>query len=237
MRAAGMARLTGIPDNPTMHPVLYSFRRCPYAMRARLALHASGIAIELREVVLRDKPGCMLAASPKGSVPVLVLPDGGVIDESWEIMLWALHQHDPGGWLGKNNAYVAAATALIIDNDTTFKGYLDRYKYPDRHPEHPQTHYRIQAEIFLRGLESRLRVTPCLLGDTLSIADAGIFPFVRQFADVDKNWFAQAPYASLHRWLDAFLDSPDFAAVMRKHPPWQPGDTPVILANEKVNPC
>ena len=108
-----------------MPPVLYSFRRCPYAMRARLALYASGIAIELREVALRNKPESMLSASPKGSVPVLVLPDGQVIDESWEIMLWALHQHDPDGWLGKNNAYAEAATQLIIENDTSFKDNLD----------------------------------------------------------------------------------------------------------------
>lgn len=206
-------------------------------MRARLALHASGIAIELREVALRDKPESMLAVSPKGSVPVLVLPDGLVIDESWDIMLWALHQHDPDCWLGRNDAYVDAATAVIIDNDTTFKSNLDRYKYPDRYPEHAQIHYRTQAEIFLQGLENRLRVTHCLLGDTLSIADAGVFPFVRQFAGVDKNWFAQAPYASLRHWLNNFLSSELFAAVMKKYPPWQPGDIPIILANEEVNPC
>lgn len=220
-----------------MPPVLYSFRRCPYAIRARLALHASGVAIELREVSLRNKPESMLAASPKGSVPVLVLPDGQVIDESWEIMLWALHQHDHYVWLGTNDAYVDAATALIIENDTAFKGNLDRYKYPDRYPEHAQNHYRTQAEIFLQGLENRLRAAPYLLGDTLSIADVGVFPFIRQFADVDKNWFAQAPYASLHRWLKNLLSSKRFAAVMKKFPPWQPGDIPVIMTNEEVGPC
>jgi glutathione S-transferase len=215
-----------------MPPVLYSFRRCPYAMRARLALYAGGVAIEMREVALRDKPESMLAASPKGSVPVLVLPDGRVIDESWEIMLWALQQHDPDGWLGKDGAYVDVATPLIIENDTTFKGYLDRYKYPERYPGHTQTHYRIQAEIFLRDLESRLRATPCLLGDTLSIADAGIFPFIRQFADVDKKWFAQSPYVSLQHWLKNLLDSERFDAVMKKYPPWQPGDIPIIMSNK-----
>ncbi len=220
-----------------MPPVLYSFRRCPYAIRARLALYASGIAIELREVALRNKPESMLAASPKGSVPVLVLPDGQVIDESWEIMLWALHQHDHYGWLGENDACVAAATALIIENDTTFKDYLDRYKYPERYPEHAQIHYRIQAEIFLQRLENRLRATPCLLGDTPSIADAGIFPFIRQFADVDKNWFAQAPYAALQHWLKNFSSSEGFDAVMKKYPPWQPGDIPIIITNQKANPC
>jgi len=216
-----------------MPPVLYTFRRCPYAMRARLALYAGGVTTELREVELRNKPESMLAASPKGSVPVLVLPDGSVIDESWEIMLWALRQHDPEGWLGKNGAYVDVATPLIIENDTTFKGYLDHYKYPDRYPEHTQTQYRLQAEIFLKDLESRLRATSWLLGDTLSIADAGIFPFIRQFADVDKNWFAQAPYVSLRHWLKKLLNSERFDAVMKKYPPWQPGDIPIIMANHE----
>ena len=219
-----------------MPPVLYSFRRCPYAMRARLALYASGIAIELREVALRNKPESMLSASPKGSVPVLVLPDGQVIDESWEIMLWALHQHDPDGWLGKNNAYAEEATQLIIENDTSFKDNLDRYKYPDRYPEHAPIVYRTEAEIFLRRLEIRLRATSCLLGESLSIADAGVFPFIRQFAYVDKNWFAQAPYASLRRWLKNFLNSECFDAVMKKYPPWQPGDLPTTMVSQEVIP-
>lgn len=204
-------------------------------MRARLALHAGGVAIELREVVLRNKPQSMLAVSPKGSVPVLVLPDGRVIDESWEIMLWALHQHDHYGWLGKNGAYVDAAIPLVIENDTTFKGNLDRYKYPGRHPEHPQTHYRLQAELFLQDLENRLRAAPHLLGDTLSVADAAIFPFIRQFADVDNNWFAQAPYVSLQLWLKNLLNSERFEAVMKKYPPWQPGDIPIIMSNAALS--
>jgi glutathione S-transferase len=215
-----------------MPPVLYTFRRCPYAIRARLALHSGGVTIELREVELRNKPESMLAASPKGSVPVLVLPDGSVIDESWEIMLWALRQHDPDGWLGKNGAFVEAAIPLILENDTTFKGYLDRYKYPDRHPEHTQIHYRIQAEIFLKSLESRLRATPWLLGDIPSIADAGIFPFIRQFADVDKIWFAQSPYVSIQNWLEYLLNSERFDVVMKKYPPWMPGDIPIIMGNK-----
>lgn len=215
-----------------MPPILYTFRRCPYAMRARLALHAGGAMIELREVVLRNKPESMLAASPKGSVPVLVLPDGSVIDESWEIMLWALHRHDPDEWLGKNAAYADVATPLIVENDTTFKYYLDRYKYPDRYPGHTQIHYRIQAEIFLKGLENRLQATPWLLGDTLSIADAGIFPFIRQFADVDKSWFGQSPYVSIQNWLIKLSNTERFDAVMKKYPPWKPGDIPIIMGNK-----
>ena len=213
-----------------MLPVLYSFRRCPYAMRARMALYASGIAVELREVELSNKPKSMLACSPKGSVPVLVLPDGQVIDESRDIMLWALRRNDPDGWLGENSAYANAAIPLISENDTTFKDLLNRYKYPERYPEHGQHHYRAWAEIFIQGLENRLRATPCLLGDTPSVADAGIFPFIRQFADVDRGWFAQAPYPALRNWLKGILDSALFAAVMNRYPPWQPGDTPVIMS-------
>ncbi|MGA8865197.1 MAG: glutathione S-transferase [Gallionella sp.] len=218
-----------------MLPVLYSFRRCPYAIRARLALHSSGIAVELREVSLRDKPARMLEASPKGSVPVLVLPDGQVIDESWDIMQWALRQHDPEGWLGQGSRYLDAATPLVRENDTTFKHQLDRYKYPDRHPEYPQIQYRLLAEEFLMQLECRLEESHCLLGDGLSIADVAIFPFIRQFAEVDMAWFAQSPYPELRRWLKDFIESKDFATVMLKYALWHPGDPPVIMPHE-TNP-
>jgi glutathione S-transferase len=217
-----------------MLPVLYSFRRCPYAMRARLALYASGVAVELREVSLRDKPASMLAASPKGSVPVLILPDGRVIDESRDIMQWALRRHDPDGWLGKNDSHVDAATQLISENDTTFKYHLDRFKYPDRYPEYPQSHYRSEAEVFLLNLENRLGTSRFLLGDELSVADVAIFPFIRQFAEVDKDWFALAPYPKLRRWLKGLIDSQDFTAVMEKYAIWHPGDPPVIMSH-KIN--
>lgn len=200
-------------------------------MRARLALYTSGVTVELREVALRDKPESLLAASPKGSVPVLLLPDGSVIDESWEIMQWALHQRDPEGWLGENESYSHAATPLVIENDTAFKRHLDRYKYADLYPEHPQIYYRSEAEIFLQRLEDQLRATHFLLGDALSIADVAIFSFIRQFAEVDKDWFAQANYPSLRRWLEIFLGSERFDAVMKKYPVWHPGDPPVIMTN------
>jgi glutathione S-transferase len=222
--------------NRLMLPVLYSFRRCPYAMRARLALYASSVAVELREVSLRDKPASMLAASPKGSVPVLVLPDGRVIDESWDIMKWALHRHDPHGWLGTDDHYIEAAIPLVSENDTSFKHSLDRYKYPDRHPAHPQSDYRQQAEVFLLNLESRLSTSSYLLGNEFSIADAALFPFIRQFAEVDKDWFAQAPYGSLQRWLKDILGSQGFAAIMGKYAIWHPGDPPVIMAHKTDNP-
>lgn len=215
-----------------MHPILYSFRRCPYAMRARLALHASGVTFEVREVSLRNKPESMLIASPKGSVPVLVLPDGQVIDESWDIMQWALRQHDPEDWLGKNSVYLAAATLLLNENDSIFKASLDRYKYFERYPEHPQIFYRVQGELFLQQLEHRLHATNYLLSDSLSIADAVILPFIRQFAEVDPDWFAQSPYPALQRWLEDFLQSNKFQAVMKKYPVWQLGDSPNFMPHK-----
>lgn len=191
-------------------------------MRARMALHASGVAFELREIELRNKPAHMLVASPKGSVPVLILPDGSVIDESWEIMQWALRQHDPEAWLGEQETYLAAAASLIKRNDTSFKHDLDLYKYADRYPEFSRNYYRHQGESFLQELEDRLQVMRYLLGNTASIADAAVFPFIRQFTDVDKDWFAHSPYPALRVWLTEIVNSPRFAAVMQKQPIWQP---------------
>ena len=206
-----------------MVPVLYSFRRCPYAIRARLALHISGIAYELREILLRDKPPAMLAASPKGSVPVLVVPDGQIIDESWDIMQWALQQHDPENWLGDGEGYLIAAMPLVVANDGGFKAALDRYKYADRYPEQPHWCYRSECELFLQQLEARLQVSRYLLGDRLSIADAAIIPFIRQFAAVDHSWFRLSPYPRLRHWSDLLINSPLFDAVMQKFPVWQGG--------------
>lgn len=210
-------------------PVLYSFRRCPYAMRARSALVASGIAVELREVSLRDKPAAMIAVSPKGSVPVLVLPDGSVIDESWDIMLWALRNNDVPNWLGENECNVQAALPLVMENDSSFKRALDRYKYPERFPEHPQDFYRAQGEDFLQRLETRLSVGPYLLGEKMSLADAALLPFVRQFAAVDAEWFASTPYPKLRDWLERFTASELFAQVMQKFPVWKQRDIPRIF--------
>lgn len=216
-------------------PVLYSFRRCPYAMRARTAILASGIRVEFREVVLRDKPAAMLAASPKGSVPVLITPEGKVIDESWDIMLWALRQHDPNGWLGPNESagmdecHVPAALQLVHENDTRFKHNLDRYKYPERYPEQPQSAYRAAGEQFLQQLEQRLLTAPNLLGETFTLADAALLPFIRQFAAVDTEWFAAAPYPALRKWLARYTSSELFTLVMQKFPVWKPGDKAVIF--------
>ena len=191
-------------------PVLYSFRRCPYAMRARLALRYSGIPLSIVEVSLKAKPAEMLAASPKGTVPVLVCADGSVIEQSLDIMHWALARHDPDNWLQPGCA------ALIEENDTRFKMLLDRYKYAIRYPEYPMEYYRGQGAVFLQRLEDLLAQTPYLCGAALSLADVALAPFVRQFAHVNREWFAGTPYRRLQAWLQRFLDSPLFIAVMAK---------------------
>jgi glutathione S-transferase len=197
-------------------PVLYSFRRCPYAIRARMAVTVAETNVELREVVLRDKPAEMVAASAKGTVPVLVLTDGTVIDESLDIMYWALRQRDPNHWLDHS----ADASPLLSRCEDEFKHWLDRYKYADRHPEQTKDFYRIQALLFVDELEQALAETPYLLGDEVGITDVGVFPFIRQFASVDPDWWADAAYPATRHWLDTWLNSPLFTGVMKKYPPW-----------------
>ncbi|MBY8955573.1 glutathione S-transferase [Pseudomonas sp. PA-1-2A] len=192
--------------------LLYSFRRCPYAMRARLALRYSGVPVRIIEVSLKAKPAEMLALSPKGTVPVLSV-EGRVIEQSLEIMQWALAQHDPDDWLLLGDP---AVLALIAENDQVFKHHLNRYKYAERYPEQPMEHYRAEGEVFLQKLEGLLAEREYLLAEHLSLADAALAPFVRQFAHVDREWFARTPYQRLQVWLQRFLESPLFIAVMTK---------------------
>ena len=192
--------------------LLYSFRRCPYAMRARLALRYAGVPVQIVEVSLRAKPAEMLALSPKGTVPVLCV-GGRVIEESLEIMQWALAQHDPDGWLRQGDPRVLA---LIAENDQVFKHHLNRYKYAERYPEQPMEHYRAEGEVFLHKLEGLLAENDYLLAEQLSLADVALAPFVRQFAHVDREWFAGTPYRQLQAWLQRFLESPLFIAVLAK---------------------
>ena len=194
---------------------LYSFRRCPYAMRARMALRYSAVPVSIIEVSLKAKPADMLAASPKGTVPVLVCADGRVIEQSLEIMHWALSQNDPDIWLPADRPLIEA---LIEENDTHFKVLLDRYKYAVRYPEYPMEHYRELGAVVLQRLECLLEHTPYLTGTTLTLADVALAPFIRQFAHVDRAWFAQAPYPKLQAWLERFLASGLFTAVMAKQP-------------------
>jgi len=209
--------------------ILYSFRRCPYAMRARLAIAASGIKVEHREIVLKDKPQAMLTISPKGTVPVLMTATGQVIDESIDIMYWALRQSDPMHWLSNDPDQQATTHELIAQNDQSFKHFLDRYKYADRYPENTALYYRQQTEQTLSNLEQRLTHHDYLISDTISLADMALLPFIRQFAFVDKAWFDSAPYPKLQVWLNQFLSSALFETSMVKLPPWQDNDTPVYF--------
>ncbi len=200
--------------------VLYSFRRCPYAMRARMALHVSGIEYEHRELILRNKPASMLAASPKGTVPVFIKDDGVVIDESLDLALWALEQNDPNGWM---NGY---EPDLVTQNDGPFKHHLDRYKYASRYDDDAErgavdlTH-RGQAEVILSELNQRLEASSYLTSKRQNFTDIAIFPFIRQFAAVQREWWQSTPYAALRAWLDSQLESDLFKTIMVKHPLWE----------------
>jgi glutathione S-transferase len=199
-------------------PVLYSFRRCPYAMRARMALLVSGTIYTHREVLLRNKPAAMLAASAKGTVPVLVLMDGAVVDESIDIMHWALSQHDPEDWRPRADA------ALVAKFDGAFKHHLDRYKYAARYDADPLTHRAAGLEL-LAELDERLKEREYLDGDTRGFSDFALFPFVRQFAGVDEHWFAAQTPTRVRQWLAILVASELFERAMVTIAPWAEGQS------------
>ena len=196
-----------------------------------MTLRYAEINYELREVLLKDKPQKMLEASAKATVPVMVLPDNSVLDESTNIIHWALRQNDPHQWLQASSS--KTLTSLMDENDQSFKQHLDHYKYADRHPQFPASHYRDLAGTFLRKLENCLEGGQFLLNKQLSVADVMIFPFIRQFAFVDKPWFDQAPYPSLQKWLQNLLDSNLFIQVMKKYSVWHEGQDTVIIFNNR----
>lgn len=212
--------------NNQMIPVLYSFRRCPYAMRARLAIASSNTRVELREVVLRDKPMAMIEASAKATVPVLILPDGTVVDESLDIMLWALDASDPCAWMAPDRQEMLD---LIHTCDHEFKPHLDRYKYANRYEAVDPNEHRQHGEVFLRILDAKLEAKPYLMGEAISLADFAIFPFIRQFANVDPDWFKSTPYVKLQAWLQARLKSDSFIAIMTKYSQWHIDDNPTFF--------
>lgn len=191
-------------------PILYSFRRCPYAMRARLAISLSGIKVELREVVLREKPRQMLELSPKGTVPVLVCHDDQVIDESFDIMIWALG----------NDFFKIDECELVKHCDENFKPWLDRYKYPNKYNDNTQEFVLENAMNFLELLEKKLEKNIFLFGSNRGFADIGIAPFIRQFAHVDIEWFLSLKYPKLINWYKEFVDWHVFKSIMAKNPKW-----------------
>jgi glutathione S-transferase len=202
-------------------PILYSFRRCPYAIRARLALLQSGTRVELREVVLRDKPEAFLAISPSATVPCLATTDG-VIDESIDIMHWALGHHDPQQWLDMPEA----GEQWIARCDGPFKHALDRTKYVTRYPDEDANAHRADAYAFLAELNETL--SPWIF-ERPTLADYAILPFVRQFAFIDKPLFNSQPWPNLHHWLETFLTSAELGQIMQKYPQWHEGDAPTYF--------
>jgi len=205
--------------------ILYSFRRCPYAMRARLAVRSSGIKCELREIVLRDKAPEFLAKSPDGTVPMLLDESAEVIAESLDIMLWALERADPEGWLVGR----AEALALISRMDLEFKPKLDRYKYSSGEAA---VLARDQAASMLAELDAILTKTPYLCGQQNTLADMAIAPFIRQFANVERSWFDAQPWPQLQHWLGMFINSKRFNAIMEKYPRWRAGDLPTLFPSQ-----
>lgn len=181
-------------------PILYSFRRCPYAMRARMSIVRTGFEVEHREVILRDRPAHMMEISPKGTVPVLLLPDGTVIEESLEIMeyvqSWNLNETERS-WVNRN--------------DNEFKFHLDRYKYPNRYEGVDYLEHREEASKFIHDLNENI--------PTGNLSDS-IFPFIRQFANHDRDWFDQQNWNNIHDWLEKNLSSPEFKICMTKHEQW-----------------
>jgi len=214
--------MSQITNSLSQQPILYSFRRCPYAMRARMAIDYSDVEYQHREILLKNKPAAMLEASAKGTVPVVVLASGEVIDESRDVMMWALQQRDQQQWyFGLSSGQQRDIEQWIDRNDDHFKPWLDKYKYSVGYPEHPVEYYRQQAENFLAQLDQALDSQAFILGDKETLADNALFPFIRQFAHVDKAWFDSSEYTNLQQWLERFLNSDRFVRIMKKYPLWQ----------------
>lgn len=210
-------------------PILYTFRRCPYAMRGRMAIAHSGIEVELRELILRDKPAHMLEISPKGTVPVVLLPDGEVLDESLDVAFWALRQNDQDDWLAPWVDDGDATKALVDENDGPFKHALDRYKYATRYEGVDPLEHRERGEVFLAKLNDRLSGQNWLFGDRFSFLDAAIAPFVRQFRMPDTDWFDTSSYEGVRDWLSRFVEHPAFTRVMKKYPLWAEDQDPITF--------
>tara|TARA_B110000196_G_C21075696_1_gene629768 strand:+ start:581 stop:1171 length:591 start_codon:yes stop_codon:yes gene_type:complete len=194
-----------------------------------MSIVSAGIRCELREVVLREKPAEMVTISPKATVPVLQLAEGTVIDESLNIMHWALAQRDPEDWLNPSNTSPDEAFVLIEQTETQLKPHLDRYKYPDRYTGTNAKEQRVKCCNFVKLLEEKLTVMPYLFGKQACIADIAIFPFVRQFANTDRNWFDESPYRHTQAWLSKLSNGKHFCVVMKKYLQWESGSDSVFF--------
>ena len=203
-------------------PILYSFRRCTYAIRARLAIYSAGIELELREILLRDKAPKFLEVSKSKTVPCLQTNDY-ILDESLEIMIWALNINDPKNWLRETNK----SLELIATCDGPFKNALDRTKYPNRYPDESAVENRVLASNFLDFIENQL--DPCLFGENFNLGDIAILPFVRQFAHIDFDWFLSQPWPKTAEWLENFKSSEMFNSVMKKYPKWEENDPATLF--------
>ena len=208
-------------------PILYSFRRCPYAMRARMAIHISGQRCELREVLLRDKPPSMLEYSAKGTVPVLILQDGKVIDESLDVIDWALNLNDPDDWQRSKDK--EKTKELIKINDGEFKYHLDRYKYSKRYDNEDPEFHRKKCLKFIELINNELNNSEYIFDDNISYADIVLLPFIRQFRIADIEWFDSLPYDNLKKWLSSFLDSSLLNSIMKKYDLWKEGDKSIVF--------
>ena len=208
-------------------PILYSFRRCPYAMRARMAIHISGQKCELREVLLRDRPPSMLEYSAKGTVPVLILQDGKVIDESLDVIDWALNLNDPDDW--QRSKDTKKTKELIKINDGEFKYHLDRYKYSKRYDNEDPEFHRKKCLKFIESINNELNNSEYIFDDNISYADIVLLPFIRQFRIADIEWFDSLPYDNLKKWLSSFLDSSLLNSIMKKYDLWKEGDKSIVF--------
>ncbi|MDO6721498.1 glutathione S-transferase [Psychrosphaera sp. 1_MG-2023] len=224
-------------------PILYSLRNCPFAMRARLAIFRTKQAVELRDIVLSNKPTEMLLASPKATVPVLVVTPDKVIDESLEVMLWVLNQSDPSNLLRSQftdkNKQVESSVSSVLSKeledilalvhvfDTEFKTCLEQYKCAKRYHEDDLQQKREACEMYIKALEQRLSSHAYLIDDDESLADIALLPFIRQFARVERKWYLQSSYPNVKRWLNRYLQSAMFTKVMAKYPLWQAGQ-PIV---------
>ena len=208
-------------------PILYSFRRCPYAMRARMAIHISGQRCELREVLLRDKPPSMLEYSAKGTVPVLILQDDKVIDESLDVIDWALNLNDPDDWQRSKDK--EKTKELIKINDGEFKYHLDRYKYSKRYDNEDPEFHRKKCLKFIESINNELNNSEYIFDDNISYADIVLLPFIRQFRIADIEWFDSLPYDNLKKWLSSFLNSSLLNSIMKKYDLWKEGDKSIVF--------